>query len=433
MAGLENAGLGAFLSPLTIIGGGWAGLAAAVRATEQGYSVRLLEAAPQLGGRARRVMHDGLALDNGQHILIGAYRDTLNLLQTLGINTKTALCRMPLQLQTIAGEGLALPRLPAPLNLLIGVGRAKGWTWGDKFTLLRVAAQWQRQGFRCEAHLNVAQLCQNIPSKVMNSLIEPLCVSALNLPSHLASAQVFLTVLKDALWSGQGGSDLLLPRVDLGRLMPDAALAWLSQQGAVVQTHQRVQTLEPWQNAPVVLACPPWEAALLTQTLAPEWSAKAAGLAHTAISTVYVRTQQALDWPQAMLALTSSAHAPAQFAFDKGRLSADPQFKGVVALVVSASLGERDAISANVMRQLPEQLGIFDATLLTTVVEKRATFACVPALERPAMQVCDGVVACGDYVAGPYPATLEAAVRSGFAAVDALKNQAQAQNLGGNR
>ena len=134
-----------------------------------------------------------------------------------------------------------------------------------------------------------------------------------------------------------------------------------------------------------------------------------------------------------MLALTSSAHAPAQFAFDKGRLSADPQLKGVVALVVSASLGERDAISAAVVRQVSEQLGIFDATLLTTVVEKRATFACVPALERPAMQVCEGVVACGDYVAGPYPATLEAAVRSGFAAVDALKNQAWAQNSGGNK
>jgi squalene-associated FAD-dependent desaturase len=421
---LENAGLGAFLSHLTIIGGGWAGLAAAVRATEHGFTVRLLEAAPQLGGRARRVMHDGLALDNGQHIFIGAYRDTLHLMRTIGVDSQNALWRMPLQLQTIDGEGLALPRLPAPLNLLIGVGMAKGWSWGDKFTLLRVAAQWQRQGFRCQAQMNVAQLCRNIPSQVMNSLIEPLCVSALNLPPHLASGQVFLTVLKDALWSGQGGSDLLLPRVDLGQLMPDAALAWLSHRGAVVQTHQRVQTLEPWLNAPVVLACPPWEAALLTQTMAPEWSAMASALAHTAISTVYVRTQQALNWPSPMVAMTSSDQAPAQFAFDKGRLSTEPQLEGVLALVASASLGERNAITADVMRQLPDQLGIFDAALITTVVEKRATFACVPALERPPLQVCEGVVACGDYVAGPYPATIEAAVRSGFAAVDALKQPA---------
>jgi hypothetical protein len=122
-----------------------------------------------------------------------------------------------------------------------------------------------------------------------------------------------------------------------------------------------------------------------------------------------------------MVSMTSSAHAPAQFAFDKGRLSGDPTLQGVVALVASASLGERDTITAHVMRQLPDQLGIFDATLLNTIVEKRATFACVPALDRPPIQVCDGVVACGDYVAGPYPATIEAAVRSGFAAVDALK------------
>ena len=185
-----------------------------------------------------------------------------------------------------------------------------------------------------------------------------------------------------------------------------------------------MQTLEPWLNAPVVLACPPWEAALLTQTLAPKWSAMASALAHTAISTVYVRTQQALNWPSPMVAMTSSDQAPAQFAFDKGRLSTEPQLEGVLALVASASLGERNAITADVMRQLPDQLGIFDAALITTVVEKRATFACVPALERPPLQVCEGVVACGDYVAGPYPATIEAAVRSGFAAVDALKQPA---------
>ena len=91
-----------------------------------------------------------------------------------------------------------------------------------------------------------------------------------------------------------------------------------------------------------------------------------------------------------------------------------------MALVVSASTGERDTITQQVMGQLRDQLDIHDASLLTTVVEKRATFSCTPALLRPPMQVCTGIWACGDYVAGPYPATLEAAVRSGFAAADAL-------------
>ena len=78
---------------LAVVGAGWAGLAAAVRATQNGFAVRLLEAAPQLGGRARRVVHQGLALDNGQHILIGAYRDTLQLLHTVGVDTEATLLR----------------------------------------------------------------------------------------------------------------------------------------------------------------------------------------------------------------------------------------------------------------------------------------------------------------------------------------------------
>ena len=420
MAGLENAGLGAFLTRVTIIGGGWAGLAAAVRATQKGFAVRLLEAAPQLGGRARRVVHEGLSLDNGQHILIGAYRDTLQLLPTVGVDTEASLLRLPLHLKRWDGQGLSLASLPAPLNLLMGVCMARGWSWSDKLSLLRVATRWQTQGFVCDARMTVAQLCQGLTPKVMQELIEPLCASALNLPAEHASGQIFLTVLKDALWSGKGSSDMLLPKVDLGSLMPDAAHAWLTAHGAVVQTQQRVEDLGPWLQHPVVLACPPWEAAKLTQEIAPEWSAIAAGLAHTAIATVYVRTTKRLTWPQPIVALHSHPQAPAQFAFDKGRLSAKPAWQGVLALVVSASAGERDTITQQVMGQLRDQLDIHDASLLTTVVEKRATFACMPSLVRPPMQVCTGIWACGDYIEGPYPATLEAAVRSGFAAADAL-------------
>jgi hypothetical protein len=122
-----------------------------------------------------------------------------------------------------------------------------------------------------------------------------------------------------------------------------------------------------------------------------------------------------------VVSLPSHAQAPAQFAFDKGQLSADPAWHGVLALVVSASTGDRDTLSQQVMLQIKDQLDIGDAKLLTTIVEKRATFACTPARIRPAMQAGPGIWACGDYVAGPYPATLEAAVRSGFAAIDALK------------
>lgn len=399
-----------------MVGGGWAGLAASVRATQLGFKVRLLEAAPQLGGRARRVVHHGLALDNGQHILIGAYSSTLALLNTLGVNTDQALHRQPLDLRFIDGRGLKLNNWPAPLNMLWGVATAPGWTWGDKWAFLRWAKAWQNAGFECDTSTTVGQLCQGVPVSVMQQLIEPLCVSALNLGSAQASGQVFLRVLKEALLSGAGSSDTLIPRTDLSQLLPDAALTWLQSHGVEVLLGQRVRELP---KGPVLLACPAWEAAELTSSIAPSWAMQAQALRHTAIATVYARSGTSLPWPSPMLALRHDQEAPAQFAFDKGRLSGQPNLQGVVAMVVSNCTQGRDAVTGKVLQQARQQLGL-SLTWLTTVVEKRATFACTPGLQRPSMLVAQGVWACGDHVDGPYPATLEGAVRSGYAAAQAL-------------
>ena len=416
------------MNQVTIIGGGWAGLSAAVHAVNSGWQVRLLEAAPQTGGRARRITHQGLALDNGQHILIGAYRDTLALMRLVGVDTDKHLWRMPLTLLTPVGDGLRLPALPAPLNVLGGIVSAHGWTWADKWSLIRRAIQWQQQHFECPAGMTVAELCRGLPPAVMALMIEPLCASALNLPAHQASAQVFLRVLQDALLGGAGSSDMLIPRVDQSSLLPDAAVQWLKQRGAEVATGHYVEDLSLYLSSPVVLACPPWEAARLMQSINPAWSAQAASLQHTAIATVYLQAHAKVDWPYPVMSLRSSELAPAQFAFDKAKLSRDPAMQGVIALVVSASMGDREQISQAVLAQAREQLGLPQATVLFAVLEKRAAFACTPDVDRPSAQPSDQVVACGDYVQGPYPSTLEAAVRSGIQAVALLKGLHMREN-----
>ena len=129
-----------------------------------------------------------------------------------------------------------------------------------------------------------------------------------------------------------------------------------------------------------------------------------------------------------MCALASSPEAPAQFAFDKGRISGRPDMQGVLALVVSASSSSRADLTEAVCRQARAQLGLHDLEVLTTVVEKRATFACTPGLQRPPKQVAPGLWACGDHVDGPYPATLEGAVQSGFAAVSAITQARMGEN-----
>jgi hypothetical protein len=121
-----------------------------------------------------------------------------------------------------------------------------------------------------------------------------------------------------------------------------------------------------------------------------------------------------------MLALraTPNAHAaPAQFVFDRGQLNPlDTSAQGVLAFVISASEGERDDLQARVLQQAAQQLGLHPLQPLQTVVDKRATFACTPSLQRPGQAIAPGLWAAGDYVDGPYPATLEGAVRSGLAA-----------------
>jgi predicted NAD/FAD-dependent oxidoreductase len=114
-----------------------------------------------------------------------------------------------------------------------------------------------------------------------------------------------------------------------------------------------------------------------------------------------------------MLALRCTPDAPAQFVFDRGQLGGPA---GLLAFVVSASDAEREVRQGQVLQQASTQLGL-NLQAVQTVVEKRATFACTPDLQRPPQAIAPGLLACGDYVAGPYPATLEGAVRSGLQAV----------------
>jgi squalene-associated FAD-dependent desaturase len=430
---------------VAVVGGGWAGLAAAVTAQQAGHAVTVFEASRSWGGRARALPNGSTdLLDNGQHILIGAYSSTLALMRTVGVDPARTLLRLPLTLLYPDGQGLALPNWPMPLDVLGGIWRAGGWSLADKWSLLRTTSRWQRAGFRCDALTTVSDLCQGLSPTVVQTLIEPLCVSALNTPPQRSSGQVFLRVLQDSLLGGRGGSNLLLPRTDLSSLFPNAAAEWLAQRGASLRLGLRMERIERAPQEPsswlldgetydaVLWATSPWVASQLlgqaggaVEPALRAWAATAAALQHEGIATVYVQAGST-RLPQPMLALHSSPQCPAQFVFDRGQLGGP---KGLLAFVVSASSDERATLQDKVLQQARKQLSpvLQGAQLqaVQTVVEKRATFACTPGLQRPAQQVAPGLLACGDYVAGPYPATLEGAVRSGMAAANTLTIKAQ--------
>lgn len=426
-----------------IVGGGWSGMAAAVAACEAGHTVTVFEASRTLGGRARSLqttLPDGtpITLDNGQHILIGAYTETLRLMRLVGLDPDALLMRQTLSLPFPDGTGLQTPAYathwPAPFDAIAAIATAQGWTWGERLSLIRASLGWQFRRFTCAPELSVAQLCSRMAPRVLHELIEPLCVSALNTPADQASGQVFLRVMQDALFGVRGGSHLLLPRTDLSALFPEAAARWITHRGGHVKLGQRMGSLR-WQaphlmldgqafdriiwatsssNAAVALAeSSPYAPESIANSL-QTWAATAAALRFEAIATVYAWAPQA-RLPHPMLALRNTPTAPAQFVFDRGQLGGP---NGLLAFVVSASEGGREEIQVAVLQQAADQLrhlGVPALEAVQTVVEKHATFACTPGLQRPLQEIAPGLLAAGDYVAGPYPATLEGAVRSGWA------------------
>ncbi len=414
-----------------VIGGGWAGLAAAVRAVQLGAQVTLLDMAPQLGGRARSWQDDeGHWRDSGQHILIGAYRDTLSLMETVGADPARLLQRLPLTLVDPHGVGLRWPASGAPL---LAAARAMAahprWGWRERWGLAAWGLRQGLRGLRVPAGWSVAQWCASLPASVRQELIDPLCIAALNTPTATASAAVLMRVLQDALLSGPGGSDLLLPAAPLQALLPEPAHRWLKERGADVRTGTRATQLEPtaegWRCGPhradaLILASSATEAARLTQALAPAWSAQAGALPAEAIATVELLAPGA-RLPAPMVAL---AGGPAQFLFDLGQIDGDSgprrgRFTAVASAVAAELADGLEPVAQHIQAQVAAQVpALAQAQRLQAHADRRATFACTAQLQRPPSRVLPGLWAAGDYVDGPYPATLEGAVQAGLRAAE---------------
>ena len=428
---------------VAVVGAGWAGCAAAVALADAGCDVVLHEAARTLGGRARAVQVGERLLDNGQHILLGAYRDTLALLRRVGVDPRGAFLRLPLQMRYPPATGLldfAAPRLPAPWHVAVALLRAKGLDRDDKLALARFSTSARWMGWRLNTDCSVSELLERFDqtARLQRLLWAPLCIAALNTPPERASAQVFLAVLRDSLGAKRAASDMLLPRLSLDALFPDAARAHLEKRGARVLAGSRVQSVAPdgarWRVTAdaaetfdaVVIATAPWQAAALVRPL-PGLEPVAAQLdafAYEPISTVYLQYAAGTRLPLPFCALLDAPDQDrwGQFVFDRGQLDAGQD--GLLAVVVSAA-GDaaalaQEALAASVAAQLAADFALpaLAAPRWSRVItEKRATFACAPGLDRPAnATTLPGLVLAGDYTACDYPATLEAAVRSGGAA-----------------
>ena len=438
--------------PIVIIGAGWAGLAAAVKLTQMGHNVTLYESAKQAGGRARSVTFDDKVVDNGQHLLIGAYSTCLSLMSTVGIDITNSLKRLPLLLTVFDKENInkpnsnnlasklviKAPKLPAPLHLLYALFTAKGLKFKDRLAALKFGFTLQRNNYKVKQDISVEELFRLTDQTdiLIKQLWEPLCLSTLNTPIKEASANVFMRVFKDAFTNKRKDADLLVPTVDLSQLFPDAAIKYIETHGGKVYLKSRVEQIKIKKNqitsltatvddnsqtiktSNIIIATAPQNLIKLLENhreLKPLKN-KINQFHYQPIVTVYLQYPKETQINPGMIGMSSSI---SQWIFDRGHFC---QQSGLFSVVISAKgthmTMDDDKLTKTVHDEVTMLLPNSPALINSFVIrEKRATFACNVNINniRPHNSTdVKGLFLAGDYTDTDYPATLEGAVRSGI-------------------
>ena len=417
---------------VAVVGGGYAGMAAAATLAERGVPVTVFEAAKQLGGRARRVEHRDAALDNGLHILLGAYTETLRLIRLVNPSHARALQQRPLEWYMHEAFHLVAARLPAPFHLAFGLLRARGLTIAEKYSAVRFLSALRAAQYTLAQDISVELLLRRHrqSEKLKRVLWRPLCVAALNTPPAIASAQVFLHVLRDSLDGARAASDLVLARVDLSALFPEPAASYIEQHGGAVLRSQRVTAIDPiaggfeieagggralFSHVICALSAHQVNAFLIGITALADIAATIERLRYQPIYSVWLQYPASVPLPAPMLGLD---HPLVHWVFDREQLCGQ---RGLIGAVISAEGGHQelsqDQIGLSVHQILKQSVRDLPDPVWTRVIaEKRATFACVPGVQRPPQVTpLRNFYLAGDYTASDYPATLESAVRSGIA------------------
>ena len=399
---------------VVVVGGGLAGLSAALELVDAGHDVTLLEARPTLGGKVQtlpeREGDPEPPPDNGQHIALGCFTEYLEFLERIG--SRDDVTRLPLELTVIDERGRAA-KIGYGLGPLL---RYRHLPVRDRVRIAVLLVRLPRLiphevetfGEFLRRHGQTAMAIE----RFWDVFIRP----GLNLRTNEVDAGAARFTVLRALRAGRAASDLVLPTAPLGKMHGDAAGRALEEAGARVQTGARVDDLADLDADAVILALPPDEGSRL---LGEDWT-----FDHSPIVSVHLLFDRViLRQPLAAL-LGSDAH----WIFDRGVLTGHEPDQGQYLTVVSSAAPELLGIRGRelvdlIAGQVTERLGAAEVLWSRVSREPEATIAVRPGLNRPPA-ARDELALAGAWLAAPWPPTMEGAVRSGRSAARMLSDVA---------
>jgi squalene-associated FAD-dependent desaturase len=448
---------------VVIIGGGFAGLSAGVALAERGFRVALLEGKPVLGGRAYSFpdAESGDLVDNGQHVLMGCYHQTLDFLAKIGTRDRL-LVQRKLEIELLDGPGrpacLRTASLPGPFHMATGLLRYQHLTVAERLGVVRAGMRMMHMRRSARAQLGRMTVAEFMDAtgqgaQARRTFWYPLAIATLNEQPELASAALLAEVMKRAFFSRRDDSAFLYSKVGLSELYCSAAREFIEQRNGVVACRAIVDNLEMGDNNMVsavrlrdgaslqasnfIAAVPP--AQLLR--LLPEAMADRRPFTriNTLKSSPIICVHVWLDREVTNAAFVGFAGTATQWLFNKRRIFSEygERHSGYLSFVISGARELVELANDDLLKMVMHDLSAMipqakEAQIIKALVlkEKHATFAPDPASDaaRPSAQTdLPNLFLAGDWIQTGLPATIESAVIAGRSAAAAVAARVASQ------
>ena len=425
-----------------IIGGGWAGISAAIKLIDEGKKVCVVEAGKELGGRARGIQYKDYNVDNGTHIMVGAYTNTLQLVEKIhSIGNKTykendLFERQALNLNYKSDIDINIPAIKfiAPINIIFSFLFASGLSFREKLSILNLGIKIKLNFFKDLEDINLEEFLkqQNQPASIIEKIWDPLCLAIMNTPINNTSTEIFLKVVKDAFFKSYQSSNILLFKQNLSNILPKPAKEFIEQSNTVY-TNQSIHTIEVRDNqffaqsntkslqaTDIIIATAPTAAIKLLSSLNMPASlnpllTQLQQFTYQPICTVYISYPVAIDIERTMQGFLGTT---SQWLFHKSSGN-DNRFISIIMSSQGEHITWSNAVLIEkVLQELNQYYPSWPQPIDAFVIrEKRATFTASVNINRirPNNQTeIPHLWLAGDYTNTQYPATLEGAVRSGL-------------------